>query len=223
MHKINTLKLLLVSFVLAFTTACTTINPYTNETQTSKAIIGASSGAVVGAVIGIISGDNSRERRKRALQGAGIGALSGGAIGYYMDVQEVKLRQQLQGTGVSVTRQGDNIVLNMPSNITFDVNSAAINSQFFDVLNSVDIIIKEYEKTLIEIMGHTDNTGSNELNLNLSKQRAQAVADYFRSRGVAPLRLATYGYGEDHPVASNETKSGRSQNRRVELVLVPLT
>jgi outer membrane protein OmpA-like peptidoglycan-associated protein len=211
---------LLSSFAL---TACTTVNPYTNQTQTSKAIIGAGIGALAGAVAGLISGDDSRERRKRALIGAGLGALTGGSVGYYMDVQEAKLRQTLAGTGVSVTRQGENIVLNMPSNITFGVDSASISGDFFNVLNSVDLVVKEYDKTLIEIMGHTDSSGSREHNQQLSERRARSVSQYFISRGVKSLRLATYGHGEDYPVANNQTNQGRSQNRRVEIVLVPIT
>lgn len=211
---------LLSSFALS---ACTTVNPYTNQSQTSKAAIGAGIGALAGAVVGLISGDDSRERRKRALIGAGLGGLAGGSVGYYMDVQEAKLRQQLSGTGVSVTRQGNNIVLNMPSNITFGVNSSSISGNFFNVLNSVDLVVKEYNKTLIEIMGHTDSSGSREYNQSLSERRAVSVSQYFSSRGVTPLRLATYGYGEDYPVASNGSEQGRSQNRRVEIVLVPIT
>jgi len=210
---------LLSSFVLS---ACTTINPYTNETQTSKATIGAGVGALAGAVIGLISGDDSRERRKRALIGAGLGAIAGGSVGYYMDVQEAKLRQKLSGTGVSVTRQGDNIVLNMPSNITFGVDSANISGDFYQVLNSVNLVVKEYDKTLIEIMGHTDSSGSRQYNQDLSERRAASVSQYFASREVKRLRLATYGHGEDYPVANNNTEQGRSQNRRVEIVLVPI-
>jgi outer membrane protein OmpA-like peptidoglycan-associated protein len=210
---------LLSSFALS---ACTTVNPYTNQSQTSKAAIGVGVGALAGAVIGLISGDDSRERRKRALIGAGLGGLAGGSVGYYMDVQEAKLRQTLAGTGVSVTRQGDNIVLNMPSNITFAVGSASISGDFFNVLNSVDLVVKEYDKTLIEIMGHTDSSGSREFNQGLSERRAASVSQYFLSRGVKPLRLATYGHGEDYPIASNESDQGRSQNRRVEIVLVPI-
>ena len=203
--------------------ACTTINPYTNETQTSKATIGAGAGALAGAVIGLISGDDSRERRKRALIGAGLGALAGGSVGYYMDVQEAKLRQRLAGTGVSVTRDGNNLILNMPSNITFSVNSSSINGDFFNVLNSVNLVLKEYDKTLVEIMGHTDSTGTNAYNQELSERRAQAVSQYFASRNVQALRLATYGYGEEYPVADNKTEAGRKLNRRVEIVLVPIT
>ncbi len=220
----NALRPIIIATCAALTlSACTTINPYTNEKQTSKATIGAATGAIAGAVVGLISGDNSRERRKRALRGAGLGALTGGAVGYYMDVQEAKLRQTLQGTGVSVTRQGDNIILNMPSNITFGVDSAAINGRFFDVLNSVNIVLKEHNKTLIEVMGHTDSTGSHSHNQALSERRAESVAAYFRSRGIKPLRLATYGHGEDYPIANNQYESGRKLNRRVEIALVPIT
>lgn len=215
-------KMCVVALCALFTSACTTVNPYTNEPQTSKVVIGSGTGALIGAVAGLISGDNSRERRKRALRGAGIGAIAGGSIGYYMDVQEAKLRQELSGTGVSVTRDGDNIILNMPSNITFGVDSYSINSHFFNVLNSVNIVLKKYDKTLIEIMGHTDSTGDRGYNQILSERRAQAVARYFESRQLNSMRLATYGHGEDYPVASNDTESGRKLNRRVEIVLVPI-
>ena len=203
--------------------ACSTINPYTGEKQTSKAVKGAGVGAAAGAVVGLISGDNGRERRKRALIGAGIGALAGGAVGYYMDVQEAKLREKLAGTGVGVIRDGDNIILNMPSNVTFAVDSADVNSSFYKVLDSVTLVVNEYDKTLIEVMGHTDSTGSDQYNQTLSERRAKSVADYFDSRDVIAERLATYGYGENHPVANNDTESGRSQNRRVEIALVPIT
>lgn len=203
--------------------ACSTINPYTGEKQTSKAVQGAGVGAAAGAVVGLISGDNGRERRKRALIGAGVGALAGGAVGYYMDVQEAKLREKLAGTGVGVIRDGDNIILNMPSNVTFAVDSADVNSSFYKVLDSVTLVVNEYNKTLIEVMGHTDSTGSYQYNQALSERRAKSVADYFDSRDVLAERLATYGYGENHPVASNDTETGRAQNRRVEIALVPIT
>lgn len=212
-----------ICFVLLALAACTTINPYTGEKQVSKATIGAGAGAAAGAVVGVISGDDGRERRKNALIGAGVGALAGGAVGYYMDVQEAKLRQKLVGTGVSVTRDGDNIILNMPSNVTFAVDSADINGDFFAVLDSVTIVIDEFDKTLVEVMGHTDSTGADTYNKTLSERRADAVAKYFQSREIQSLRLATYGYGENYPVASNDDPHGRSLNRRVEIALVPLT
>lgn len=223
MKVIKHINVAVIYFVSVFLVACTTVNPYTGEEQTSKAVIGAGAGAAAGAVAGLISGDDSRERRKHALIGAGVGALAGGSVGYYMDVQEAKLREKLAGTGVSVTRDGDNIILNIPGNVTFAVNSAHINSDFYDVLNSVTLVINEFDKTLVEIMGHTDSTGSEEYNQKLSELRAHSVSKYFKSRDIQPVRLATYGYGETYPVASNDDDSGRRLNRRVEIALVPLT
>ncbi|MBD3649545.1 MAG: OmpA family protein [Pseudomonadales bacterium] len=201
---------------------CTT-NPYTGERQASKKAVGAGVGAAVGAVVGAIGGDDADERRKRALIGAGVGALAGTAVGAYMDRQEAALRQQLQNTGVSVTRMGDNLVLNMPGNITFAVDEASIQSDFYEVLDSVALVLKEYEKTLIDVTGHTDSTGGYEYNMRLSQRRAQSVGDYLESRGIEPLRIRETGVGPDYPVASNETERGRQLNRRVELVLKPLT
>jgi outer membrane protein OmpA-like peptidoglycan-associated protein len=203
--------------------ACYTYDPYSNEKQVSKTTKGAGIGAAVGAVAGILTGDDSRERRKRALIGAGVGALAGGAAGNYMDRQEARLRQQLQGTGVSVTRNGDNITLNMPGNITFKTDSSDLRPDFFEVLNSVSLVLKEYDKTLLEVAGHTDSTGSDQHNQTLSEQRAGTVAQYLGSRGVNSQRIITVGAGEGHPIASNDTPEGRQANRRVELSLEPIT
>jgi outer membrane protein OmpA-like peptidoglycan-associated protein len=200
---------------------CITINPYTRETQVSKAAIGAGIGAAGGAAIGAISG--SHDRGKRAIIGAGIGALAGGSVGYYMDVQEAKLRQRLEGTGVSVTRVGENIILNMPGNVTFQVDRSEIRPDFFNVLSSVAVVLVEYEKTLVDVSGHTDNTGSESYNQALSQRRAQAVASYLQAQGVQPVRLQVSGYGETRPIADNATEQGRAQNRRVEITLVPVT
>jgi len=207
--------------VVVLLAGCTTINPYTRETQVSKAAIGAGVGAAGGAAIGALSG--SHDRGKRAMIGAGIGALAGGSVGYYMDVQEAKLRQRLEGTGVSVTRVGQNIVLNMPGNVTFEVDRAEIRPQFFDVLSSVAVVLAEYDKTLVDVAGHTDSTGSDSYNQALSQRRAQAVASYLQAQGVAPVRLQVEGYGEMRPIADNSTEQGRAANRRVEITLVPLT
>jgi outer membrane protein OmpA-like peptidoglycan-associated protein len=203
--------------------ACTTINPYTGESQTSKATKGTAIGAATGAIIGAVSGGNSRERRERALIGAGAGALAGGSVGFYMDQQEAKLRERLRGTGVSVTRNGNNIVLNMPGNITFQTDSADLRPQFFAVLDSVGLVINEFNKTLVEISGHTDSTGSNEYNQALSERRANTVAHYILGREVDRMRVLALGYGETRPIASNDTADGRQSNRRVEIELVPLT
>jgi len=213
---------LVISASLALS-ACQTIDPYTREEKTSNATTGAAIGAAAGIVAGLISGDDARDRRQRALIGAGVGALAGGGIGYYMDVQEAKLRQQLEGSGVSVTRYGDEIVLNMPGNITFATDSSDISSGFYEVLDSVSLVLKEFDKTMIEISGHTDSRGSDSYNLALSVRRAESVGRYLRSRGILSTRIATQGLGEKFPVASNQTAAGREQNRRVELRLVPIT
>jgi len=203
-------------------TACSTVNPYTEEKQTSKLAIGAGIGAASGAVIGLITAD-SKDRRKNALIGAGIGALAGGGIGYYMDVQEAKLRQRLRNSGVSVTRAGNRIMLNMPGNVTFDTGRAEINANFYEVLNSVAVVLKEYEKTTVDVIGHTDSVGAETYNQRLSENRARSVAEYLTSQGILPARLLIAGMGEAQPIASNSTPEGRSQNRRVNLQVVPLT
>ncbi|MDX1499350.1 MAG: OmpA family protein [Woeseiaceae bacterium] len=202
---------------------CTTLDPYTREEQTSKATKGALIGAAAGAVVGLISGDDAVERRQRALIGAGVGALAGGAVGNYMDRQEAKLRAELEGTGVSVTRIGDNITLNMPGNVTFATNSADISPAFFDVLGSVAKVMKEFDKTVVEVAGHTDSTGSEQYNQALSERRANSVAQYLQARGIMSQRLITVGMGEMRPIADNGTPEGRQANRRVEITMVPLT
>ncbi len=202
---------------------CYTENAYTGERQYSDTAKGAGIGAAVGAVVGLLTGGDAAAHRKNALIGAGIGALAGGAVGNYMDRQQGELRAQLRGTGVSVTRMGDNITLNMPSNITFATNSADLNASFFRVLDSVDIVLKKYEKTLVEVAGHTDNVGSDQANQALSERRANTVAQYLQAHGLRSDRLITVGAGETRPVATNDTPEGRQANRRVELTLTPLT
>jgi outer membrane protein OmpA-like peptidoglycan-associated protein len=205
---------------LAVLAGCTT-DPFTGEQQVSKAAIGAAIGAASGAAIGAIADKENRGRG--AAIGAGVGVLAGGAVGGYMDYQEKKLREKLAGTGVSVKRVGNDIYLNMPGNLTFATDHAEIRSDFYDVLNSIVLVLNEYNKTLIEITGHTDSTGSDAHNQQLSEERAQSVAAYFRSQQVKPERLITEGFGERFPIARNDTADGRQQNRRVELRLVPIT
>lgn len=212
------------ALALAASTAlvgCSTINPYTGQQHTSSLVKGSAIGAAGGAAIGALSGH--RHRGKRALIGAAIGAIAGGGVGYYMDVQEAKLRQKMAGTGVSVTRQGDDIVLNMPGNVTFATNSADLRPQFFKVLNGVAMVLNEYEKTLVMVTGYTDSTGAASYNQQLSLRRAQSVASYLQSQGVKTVRIVTQGMGESNPIASNATAQGRQQNRRVELRLQPIT
>jgi outer membrane protein OmpA-like peptidoglycan-associated protein len=213
-------KVAVTAAVLVGVAACSTVNPYTREQQTSKAAKGAGIGAAAGAVVGLLT---KGDKLQNALIGAGVGALAGGGVGYYMDVQEAKLRQRLEGTGVSVTRMGDNITLNLPSSITFALNSADLNGQFYNALDGVSMVLKEYDKTVVEVAGHTDSSGSDQYNQSLSERRAQSVAGYLSSHGVKTQRLITIGAGEGHPVASNDTEAGRAANRRVELTIVPVT
>jgi outer membrane protein OmpA-like peptidoglycan-associated protein len=203
--------------------ACTTYDPYTREERTARAQRQALIGAAAGAAAGLITGDSSMERKKRALVGAGLGALTGAAVGSYMDRQEARLRQELDRTGVSVTRNGDNITLNMPGNITFATNSADLNAGFYDVLNSVALVVSEFDQTVVEAAGHTDSTGSEQYNLDLSRRRASSVASYLTTRNVLYERIIEVGMGEARPIATNDTDLGRQANRRVELTLVPLT
>ena len=140
-----------------------------------------------------------------------------------MDQQEAKLREQLRGTGVSVTRSGDTIILNMPGNVTFATNSSDISADFYPVLDSVGIVLNEYEKTYVDVIGHTDSRGSEQYNQRLSEQRAASVARYLESRKILPQRMVTTGKGELDAIASNDTPDGRALNRRVEIKLTPVT
>lgn len=200
---------------------CTT-NPYSGESQAGKSGIGAGLGALVGAGVGVLS-SSKKDRGKGALIGAASGAALGGGVGYYMDVQEAKLRDKMRGTGVSVTRQGDNIVLNMPNNVTFDSSSSTLKPDGANTLTGVAMVLKEYEKTAVNVVGYTDSTGTRDLNMRLSQQRAESVASALVVQGVAANRLRTQGMGPDNPIASNSTEAGKAQNRRVEITLSPLS
>jgi outer membrane protein OmpA-like peptidoglycan-associated protein len=212
-----------VALATAFTLilgGCQTTNPYTGEQQTSKTATGAGIGAIGGAIAGAILGGG---KRKNVLIGAGLGALAGPAAGNYMDQEEAQLRARLQGTGVSVSRVGDQVVLHMPSNITFATDSANISADFYPVLDSVALVINKFEKTYVDVIGHTDSTGSTQYNQRLSENRARSVARYLESQKVLPQRIATQGMGETAPIASNATPEGRALNRRVEIRLTPIT
>lgn len=218
MSRSNFARTALLAVVLAAVVAgCYTTDPYTGEKKVSDTTKGAGIGALTGAAVGAIAG-----KGKGALIGAGVGALAGGAVGNYMDRQEGKLRAQLKGTGVSVTRTGDTINLVMPGNITFASGSSDLNASFFSVLGSVALVLKEYDKTTIDVAGYTDSTGSAQKNQALSQQRAQTVAQFLRAKGIPEERIASAGYGATRPVASNSTAQGRQANRRVELTLTPL-
>ena len=194
-------------------------NPDMGNRKISNAGIGAIGGAVGGYLLGDILG--GRNDRTEKILGAGIGAIAGAGVGSYMDAQEKKLRAQTAGTGVDVVRQGDDLLLRMPSGITFATKQSSIQPQFYSTLNQVGQTLKDYPKTMIDVMGHTDSDGAEAYNQTLSEQRARSVADYLTAQGVQPVRLATRGYGEMQPIASNETPEGKAQNRRVEIKIVP--
>ena len=200
--------------------ACVT-DPETGNRTISKAAIGGVGGALGGYLLGDLIG--GRRDRTEKIVGAGIGAVAGAGVGYYMDEQEKKLRQQTAGTGVNVIRDGDNLVLDMPSEVTFGVDSSNIEPGFRTTLDQVASTLTQYEKTYVDVMGHTDSTGSDAYNQALSERRASSVASYLGSRGVQSARLATKGYGESQPKASNLDEAGRAVNRRVEIRLVPVT
>ena len=207
-------KIISAVIMTAILAACAT-DPYTGETKVAKTAWGAGIGTALGAGIGALTGGE-----KGALIGAGIGAASGAAAGGYMDYQAAKLRQELVGTGVQVKELNGQIYLIMPGNITFDTNEAYIKSSFQPVVVSIAKVLKEYDKTLIQVNGYTDNTGTNAINLPLSQRRANAVADFLKVQGVAANRIIATGYGAANPIASNATAAGREQNRRVEIVLI---
>ena len=200
-------------------TACTT-DPYTGQRTINRTAVGIAAGAVGGYLLGDLVGGHS-DRTER-LVGAGIGALAGGAIGNYMDQQEAELRRQTAGTGVDVIRQGDDLILRMPSSVTFDVDRAEVKPQFYPVLDDVGRTLSSYNQTYIDVLGHTDTTGSNEHNQGLSERRASSVAAYLSSRGVDHARMATRGFGETAPIYNpDDTDVKKAANRRVEIKIVP--
>ncbi len=216
------LKMIAVLSAGLMASACTT-DPYTGESKMSHTAAGVGIGAGLGALAGLAVGGSPRAQRNAVLIGAGLGALAGGGIGAYMDQQESRLRAQLQGTGVSVTRNGDIIVLNMPSNVTFGVDQDSIRAEFYPVLNSVSLVLREFNRTLVDVNGHTDSTGDAQYNQRLSERRALSVANYLGAQGVDPRRFSVIGYGETQPIATNATEAGRAANRRVEIHLAPIT
>lgn len=212
--------LLLTSLIaLTATSACVT-NPETGERTISKAAIGGIGGALGGYLLGDLVG--GRRDRTEKIVGAGIGGLAGAGIGAYMDRQERQLRERTAGTDVQVIRRGDNLVLNIPSGITFAYDSANVQPQFQRTLDQVASTLAEYNQTYIDVYGHTDSTGSDAYNQSLSERRATSVADYLAGRGVQQARIGTRGYGELQPIAANDTADGQAANRRVEIKIVPI-
>ncbi|MFT7373986.1 MAG: outer membrane protein OmpA-like peptidoglycan-associated protein [Oleiphilaceae bacterium] len=217
---INIKTITLITMV-SLTSGCMTYDPYTGEQEVSSATVGAIGGAVAGALIGVATSSKS-DRGKGALIGAIGGGAIGGGVGYYMDKQEAKLRHQLKGSGVSVSRNGNEIVLIMPGNITFETGIANLQPSFEKIIHSVSLVLKEFDKTAIDITGHTDSTGSLAFNQTLSEQRADSVKYALQNASIASGRIHSSGKGPRFPVASNTTSEGKQANRRVELKLLPL-
>ena len=215
------MKQMVVAALAVISVGCTSIDPYTGEQKTSNTAKGAGVGAVVGAIIGASTASDD-DRKKGALTGAVAGGAIGGGIGYYMDRQEAALRAKLQNSGVQVRREGNNIRLVMPGNITFATGQSDIRGDFYNTLSSVAVVLAEYDRTAVKVAGHTDSTGGADLNQRLSEARADSVKQYLVTQSVASGRIHTNGYGPRYPIATNSTASGRQANRRVELELVPL-
>lgn len=204
--------------------ACTTTDPYTGETRTNNTGRGALLGAAAGAALGYLTNtSNSDEGRTNALIGAGIGALAGAGIGRYMDQQEEAMRAALSESGVGVRRQGNDLLLIMPGDITFDSNSSAITGDFYRVLNDVSDVLNRYPATYVDVTGHADSTGPDDYNQSLSERRASSVGGYLVAQGVLRERFYIGGMGERSPIASNDTDYGRRENRRVEILIRPHT
>ena len=212
-------KAAIVFATAAFVAGCTT-DPFTGDRKLSNTAGGALIGAGVGTVAGLVIGGGGN--RNAALIGAGVGALAGAGVGAYMDSQESELRAQLAGTGVSVTRVGENIILNMPSNITFPTDQDVVSTGFYPTLNAVAVVPTKFNRTLVDVYGHTDSTGDEGYNIDLSQRRALSVATYLNAQGIDSRRFFIQGYGESRPVATNATPEGRALNRRVEIQLSPL-
>jgi outer membrane protein OmpA-like peptidoglycan-associated protein len=205
-------------------TACTTTDPYSSQPRRNNTGTGALAGALGGAVLGYLTNtSNGEQGRKNALIGAGVGALGGAAVGQYMDRQQRELEGQLSGSGVGVARQGDNLVLRMPSDVTFATNQSDINPRFNSTLAEVAAVLQRYDQSLVDIVGHTDSSGGDAINQPLSERRAVSVADALIRNGVQRERLYVAGNSSRNPVASNDTPEGRSQNRRVEILIRPFT
>lgn len=214
-------KLVVFLSIIAFT-GCATVDPQTGEKNSNKTGKGVGIGAIAGAVLGAAASSKS-DRSRGAVTGALLGAAVGGGVGHYMDKQEQELRDKLKDSGVQVSRQGDNLNLIMPGNITFAVGKSDIRADFYSVLNSVSQALKEYDQTTVRISGYTDSTGPLALNQRLSEDRAASVRNYLLAQGVASQRIDSAGYGPANPIASNGSDEGRQANRRVEIKLIPIT
>ena len=207
--KVAIVALMSGSLVLA---GCATTD---NQNTTRGAAIGAVAGAIAGKATG-------NHKNKRLVIGAAVGALAGAAVGSYMDKQEKALREELTGSGVKVIRNGDKLMLDIPAQLTFDINRSDIRASLYPVLNDIAKVLRDYPKTMLVVAGHTDDTGPYQYNMNLSRARAESVQTYLVAQGVQPIRIETVGYGPDYPGVPNTSDANRAQNRRVEIHIEPV-
>lgn len=220
----SALKLIATATALTLLAGCASNNPYdqqANQGSSNKTAIYGGLGALAGAAVGAAT-SSKRDRTKGVLIGAAIGGAAAGGYGYYLDRQEAELRRSMQGTGIDIQREGDLLTLVMPGNVTFATGSDEIAGNFYGPLNDLARSLQQYNQSIVEVVGHTDNTGSRSFNMQLSKRRAQSVGYYLESQGVASQRLNIQGVGPDQPIASNSTAQGRQDNRRVEVQLRPM-
>ena len=200
--------------------ACAT-DPVTGQPIAGNTGRGAAIGAIVGGIGGVFAG--GKDSRNVAV-GAAVGALAGAGIGRYMDGQEEDMRRRVAARGIGIQRQGDNIVLVMPSDITFAKGNATLEPGFMPTLDQVAESLNLYPKTTIDIVGHASTEGSDQANLDLSYRRAESVRVYLQGKGVLGQRMATGGLGESQPIVfPDDTEAKRSQNRRVAITLRPVT
>jgi outer membrane protein OmpA-like peptidoglycan-associated protein len=185
-----------------------------------RVLTGAAAGAILGAGAGMAAGGDDK---RNAAIGAVVGGIAGAAVGGYMDEQERKLKEATAGTGIEVDRVGDQIQLTMPSNVTFAVNSATIQPGFYGPLNDVAATLVQYDDTAVDIIGHASSDGADDYNMTLSQQRANSVRAYLINQGTQAVRINAIGMGETQPIADNSTPEGRAANRRVEIILTPIT
>ncbi|PQZ83544.1 MULTISPECIES: OmpA family protein [unclassified Brevundimonas] len=220
-------KLLVASVSIAAmlgAAACTTTDPYSSTPNRNNTGTGAIAGALGGALLGYLTNtSNGEQGRKNALIGAGIGALAGAGVGQYMDRQQRALEAELSGTGVGVARQGDTLVLRMPSDVTFATNQSSLDSRFLPVLDDVARVLNEYDRSMVDVIGHTDSSGGDAINQPLSERRASSVASYLMDHGVIRERLYVAGNSARNPIADNTTVDGKAKNRRVEILIRPFT
>lgn len=214
--------LLMASAALLALTACTDPSVQTDDPR-QRTKEGMAIGAGLGALAGALTGDNAKERRKAAVIGAAVGAAAGGLIGSQLDKQAEELRQDFGSDEITVIRDGDRLIVTMPQDILFAVDSDYVGTGLKSDLRVLARSLNDYPNTTVDVIGHTDNTGDAAYNQDLSNRRARAVADVLYDAGVATNRIRAYGRGEDEPVASNLTPEGRAQNRRVEIIIRPMS